>query len=144
MKLLAVEEVKALVDELRRGEAGRTNSWDRHARHAAICALILRDKDLSIYERHFEMHQRYAMQFMVIANLERKLYEECQQSWPSRARAEPLRFCGTIDSMVEAHCRLDHTTFDNGGAGHVMRLRHAWAMCFSPEFQQMREPVEAH
>jgi hypothetical protein len=79
MKLLAVEEVKALVDELRRGEAGRTNSWDRHARNAAICALILRDKDLSIYERHFEMHQRYAMQFMVIANLERKLYEECQQ-----------------------------------------------------------------
>jgi hypothetical protein len=78
MKPLVAEEVKALADEIRRAEAGSMNAVDRHARNADACAIILRDKDLAIYERLLEMDQSYATQFMRIVDLERKLHEECQ------------------------------------------------------------------
>ena len=40
--------------------------------------------------------------------------------------------------------RLYHVTFNDGRAGHVTRLRHAWAIYFSAEFQQVWESIEAH
>lgn len=79
LKLLSVEEVKAIVDEFRRGDAGRTNASYRHALNAHTCTLILRHRDLPIYERLFNMHRKYSIQFALIADQERKLHEKCQQ-----------------------------------------------------------------